>query len=401
MYTDEQIDELIKVLVERQEKINLYVLKKIAKRIREIGEVTPSDVAALTRIRATGADVRVINQELARLTALQVTEIQSIIQTVALNTYEDAKPFFDYREQPFIPFKENKQVQKVVKAIAKQTANTFINLSKSQAFMIRDLQNPEILKPTSLSKTYQSVVDEAVQAVHSNVTDYNTAIRKTMNQLIDSGIRYVTYDTKSGRKYTQRLDTAVRRNILDGVREIQQGVQDEVGKQFHSDGKELSAHRFSALDHEPFQGHQFTNENWEKLQSNQDFEDIYGQKFSGVDRIIGIWNCRHFAWSIIVGKTKPTRTKEQLQKFIEDNHKGYTLKNGKHITMYECTQLQRNYELRIRQAREGIEVAKTLKDKNLQQTYENKVKNLIRQYRLFSQDCGLRPQFDKTTIVTK
>ena len=62
-----------------------------------------------------------------------------------------------------------------------------------------------------------------------------------------------------------------------------------------ADGKELSAHANCALDHEPFQGHIFTNAEYEKLQTNNDFTDIDGNQFAGVNRIIGIWNCQILA----------------------------------------------------------------------------------------------------------
>ena len=115
-----------------------------------------------------------------------------------------------------------------------------------------------------------------------------------------------------------------------------------------TDGKELSAHVNCALDHEPFQGHQFTNKEFNKLQNNEDFQDILGNKFTGVKRIIGQFNCRHIAKSIFIGFSKPKYTPEQLRKFIDNNHAGYTFSDGKHITMYECTQMQRRMETRIR-----------------------------------------------------
>ena len=142
MLSDEALDELTRVLIERQETINTYVIRKIAHRIKQIGEVSSSDISQLIQLRNIGADVRLINETLAGLTSLQVTEIKSIIRTAALNFYLDAKPFYDYRHKAFIPYKDNKYLQREVEAIARQTARTYKNISKSQAFMIRDLKNP-------------------------------------------------------------------------------------------------------------------------------------------------------------------------------------------------------------------------------------------------------------------
>ena len=242
MLSEKAIDKLIEPLVNRQEALNNYIVTLIARRIKEIGALLPSDVLKLQQLLKSGGDVRKINKEIARITGLQEKEIKNIIKTVAEDAYIDAKPYYDYRQKSYIPFEENVELQKIIKSIQKQTVDTYVNLAKAQAFMIRDLRNPNVLKPTKFAKTYYSVIDEAVQATQQGTIDYNTAMRRTIEQLADSGIRSVTYDTPTGRRYTQRLDTAVRRNILDGIRAINQGVQDEIGKQFGADGKEITVH---------------------------------------------------------------------------------------------------------------------------------------------------------------
>lgn len=398
MLSQEAIERLAKPILDRQEAINLRILKLIAKRIMEIGELLPSDVYKLERLLKTGADVQKINNMLAETTNLQVTDIKQLIRTVALDAYIDTKPYFDYRHKPFIPFNENKPLQNVVKAIEKQTAGTYENLSKAQAFMLRDPKNPKKFIPTSPAKTYTKVVDEAIQTVQSGTENYKSTMRRTLKQLIDSGIRWVKYQTEKGRFHTQRLDTAVRRNLMDGIRNINQEVQNEVGRQFGATGKEISVHAYSAPDHEPIQGHQFTDAEWEKLQNDQPFEDILGNKFDAIKRPIGIWNCRHFAWSIIVGVTKPNYTLEQLEKFKEDNNKGYTLPNGKHYTMYECSQIQRQMETNIRRLKEGQIAARQAGDDFLAKEYQAKVSSSTKEYVAFSNACGLKYKPDRLEV---
>jgi hypothetical protein len=398
MLSDDSIEKLIQPLINRQESINTYVIKMIAKRVKEIGTLLPSDVYKLERLLKSGGDVKKINTEIARLTGLQVDEIKSIIKTVAADVYQDTKPYYDYRHKSFIPFEKNKPLQKVVNSIAKQTADAYKNLSKAQAFMIRDLQNPQVLKPTSLSETYQTVVDEAVQASQNGTVDYNTAMRRTMKQLNESGIRYVMYQAESGKVHSQRLDTAVRRNILDGIRAINQGVQDETGKQYGADGKELSVHQYPAPDHAPVQGHQFKNEEYEKMQNGESFTDVKGSKFEGFDRAIGTLNCRHFAFSIIIGYAKPNYTEQQLQDILLRNDKGYTLPNGKHLTMYQCTQEQRRLETEIRKAKDGQIMARESGDRQLAEEYQAKINKYTNQYKQFSRQCGLSVKTSKMTV---
>lgn len=399
MLSEDALENLILPIVARQEAINNFVIQTIAKRVKEIGHLLPSDVYKLERLYKSGADVKLINKEIARLTNLNEKEIKKIIKEVAKDAYKDAKPFYDYRHKSFIPFEKNEALQEVVKAVQNQTVETYMNLSKAQAFMLRDLKNPKRLIPTPLAKAYHTIIDEAVQASQQGVVDYNTAMRRTLKQLNESGIRNVVYNTESGRTYSQRLDTAVRRNVLDGIRAINQNMQDEIGKQLNTDGKEISVHANSAPDHEPIQGHQFTNEEYEKLQNNEPFEDVDGEKFGAIERPIGVLNCMHYTFSIIIGVEKPNYTKEQLQKFIEHNQKGYTTKSGKHYTMYECTQHQRELETKIRRAKDGQMMAVEAGDMKLIEEYQTKVAKITDKYNQFSKACGLSPKLDRTRVV--
>jgi len=396
MLSESALNNLIQPIIDRQEAINTYVLTQIAKRVKDIGTMLPSDIHKLERLLRSGNDVRLINKFLSDQTGLNEKAIKKLIKDIAQDSYVDAKPYYDYRHKSFIPFENNIELQKVVKAIAVTTAESYVNLSNSKAigFMIRDLKKPKILKFHSIQQTYQTVVDEAIQAVQSGVIDYNTAMRRTMQQLVDSGVRRMYWE--SG--YSQRLDTAIRRNILDGVRAINQGVQDETGKQFEADGKEITVHENSAPDHEPVQGHQFTNEEYDKLQNDKSFKDINGIKFQPIARAIGTLNCRHFTYSIIIGHSKPIHSIEELEKMKERNAKGYTAPNGKHYTMYECTQKQRELETLIRKNKDGQIAARESGDEELAKKYQAKINKYTNQYKAFSGACGLSVKLKRASV---
>ena len=396
MISDEALDALMQPIIDRQEDINTYVIETIAKRIKEIGTMSPANIKKLQLLVEMGADIRLINAELAKVTELNVRDIKAMIKTIAIDAYLDARPFYDYRHKSFIPFVENQKLQKIVTAVENVTANTYKNISNSKAlgFMMQDPKHPNQLKFQSIKDTYQNAIDRAIQAVKTGMMDYNTAIRKTVNQLAASGVRRLYWD--SG--YTQRLDTAVRRNILDGVKAINMQIQEEIGKQINADGVELSAHINSAPDHEPFQGHVFTKEEFVKLQSGASFQDVNGVGFSGVERAIGMWNCRHFTRWIIIDAHTPKYTTKQLKKMIRDNAKGYTLSNGKHLTMYECTQRQRQLETLIRYAKESQTAFRASGDKQEAKRYQAKINRYLEDYKLFSKNCGLKTDMNRIRV---
>lgn len=385
---DELIDKLIKPFMDRQEEIDQWVLEQIAKKINAIGEISQSDLWKLIKMRDTGADVQKINEELGKMTNKQVAEIKKLIQNIALQSYLDAKPFYDYRHKKYIPYKQNVKLQRMVNAIARRTQGTYKNIAKAQAFMVRDSKGN--LVQTPLAEAYQKVVDKGIQAASGGIIDYSTAMRKTLKDLINGGVQRAEYVTEKGRHHSQRLDTAVRRNVLDGIRETYQTMQNIVGEEFGADGVEITVHAYPAPDHAKIQGHEFTKKMFEeKIQQNQQFTDIHGNIYVPFKRQIGTLNCRHFAIEKVIGYSDPTYTEKQLQEILDRNEKGYTLPNGKHLTMYQCTQEQNRYELMIRKAKEGYIIANTAGDKLLAGKYKARVNDLIKKYKAFSKACGL------------
>lgn len=396
MFTDRDVDKLIQPVLMRQDNINSLIINTLADKVNEIGKLSASDIKKLQKLVLFGIDIRVLNAELARLTNLQVTDIKKIIKETALDSYIDAKYLYDYRHKPFKSIEKNTPMQNLITAIGNATAKQYVNIANSKAigFLIGDKFTHRNLKFRPIETTYQQIIDEAIQYTKTGLVDYRVAMRRALKQLSDSGVRRLSYE--SG--YTQRLDTAVRRNISDGIHAIQQAMQDEIGKQIGADAKELSAHANSALDHEPIQGHIFLNEEFEKLQNNEDFTDINNVSFTAIERAIGMWNCRHLVYAFVVGSSKPKYTQDQLNSFIEKNHEGFILPNGKHLTMYECTQMQRQLETRIRYAKEEQMVWQRSGDVDQAKKVRQKIEQLINEYKIFSKNCGLSVSPDRIKV---
>ena len=396
MLNDSQIENLIKPFVDRQIALEQYIINTIAKRVGEIGTLSKTDVYRLQQLYKISSSAKSITKEIADVLNMQEKATKSMIKDVAIKTYTDAKPFYDYRHKTQIHYEKNTRLQRSVNATAKQTADTFKNLSNSKAtgFYIRDAKNTTRLKFQSVTETYQSVVDEAVQAVQTGVLDFDTAMRRTMKQLVDSGYRRAYWD--SG--YSRRLDSTVRMNILGGIRQINQQVQLQIADEIKADGIELSAHSFSAPDHEPIQGHIFTIKEFDKMQNEMDFEDVSHNKFPSMRRPIGEWNCKHFIQAVVIAKHTPTWSLQELEELKQANAKGYTLKNGTHLSMYECTQVQRRYETDIRYAKEGYMMAKESDNEKLMEYYETRINKLNREYSQFSKDCGLKKQRNRASV---
>ena len=395
-------EKLAEPVLKRQEELYLYIIDKLARRIKKIGTILPSDLFQIENLINIGEDINDINTKLAEMVSMNIRQIDNIIDTVAKDMYKDSKEYFEYRKLVYQGYKENDSIQNAVKAIKKVTTEAcyganpytspYMNISGSHAIgmLVKDNTSDKLVLK-DLADAYKSVVDYGIQSVSFGVRDYQSVMRETMTKFTDSGLRRVVWE--SG--YTQRLDTSVRRNLLDGISKVAIAVQDIVGQQFGSDGKELTVHYNSAPDHEPFQGHQLTNAQWENLQTHLPFTDVKGNQFPAQVRAIGEMNCRHFAYSIIVGVSKPVHSDEELQEYITKNNKGYTDKQGNHLTMYECTQKQRKMELAIRKLQEQRREAKVRGDKVKENAMTDKIKKSVGEYLSFTKSCGLKPRQDR------
>ena len=126
--------------------------------------------------------------------------------------------------------------------------------------------------------------------------------------------------------------------------------------------------------------------------------DVDLNLFPPMERAIGMWNCRHFTFSIIIGVYPRNYSQEELDKILRENAKGHTY-NKKHYTMYQLTQLQRQYELEIRRAKDGWIAAKRLGDDKLMEDYENKVNQTMNEYQVFNADTGLSFKYQNIYVA--
>lgn len=100
--------------------------------------------------------------------------------------------------------------------------------------------------------------------VFSGATDYNTAIRQATKHLADKGTRVIDYE--SG--VHTSLEAATRRNIMGGLGLMQEQITAATHDDMGCDGWEISAHANSAPDHEPIQGKQYSDAEYQSLNNS-------------------------------------------------------------------------------------------------------------------------------------
>jgi len=284
---------------------------------------------------------------------------------------------FDIRQFPgrAVPFHKNEAIQQIVAAAVKLAQDDFTNLTQTIG-MVDPFGNA-----MPLQSAYRACIDYAFEQVFTGAADYNTAIRRATKNLAKMGVRVIDYE--SG--VHTSLEAAVRRNIMGGLGLMNEKIEQQNHDDLGCDGWEISAHANSAPDHEPIQGRQYSDAEYEALNNS-------------LVRRIGTLNCGHAAFPIILGVNSPQYTPEELEKFRADNEKGVTI-DGRRYTMYEATQMQRRIERSIRTQKRRILVDESAGDQDKLLTDRIRFQRLRQEYKRFSRAAGLRTEPERARVT--
>lgn len=384
---EKQLDKVLEAYYNRYNKFNEKVLKTLGETVKEIGDMEPSEVHQLSQQIKYSEDINKLIQELSDITDLSSQDIETLFEKFARENVEFSEAYYEAQEKEYKNYDDNVRLKRMVESIKNNTKDTMVNLSNTSAigFVYKDNFGNKSFK--GLQKTYYDLVDEAVYQVATGTVDYNKAMRNVLNGLADSGIR--TREEKIGYKsgYSRRLDSAIKQNILDGLRKVNIDIQSQIGNEIGADGIEITAHTLCAPDHIPYQGRQYTKEEFEKI---NDYE---------LDRPIatGMYNCRHFAMQVVLGVDEPMYSKEDLKRFEEESFSKVKY-NGKTYTKYEATQIQRQLETAIRKQKDRQIVAKASGDTEGVRIAQQKISSLTNEYVKFSNTIDLKVYKDRLTV---
>lgn len=318
-------------------ELEVRIMTDIVRRIKENGFASASVDWQISRLQQLGMaeeDIRGWIQS-----ALQATdaEMDRIFSDEVYKQYYEQEHFFKLAGMQQIPLEENFVLQQLIEATKKQVQGEYKNLTGSMGFAIRNPATGRI-QSSPLMEYYRTTMDQAVIDIKSGAFDYNTVLKRTVNQMTASGLRYIEYD--SGHR--DRIDVAARRAILTGFRQVQSQIMEQVAEQLGTDIFEVSYHVGARPTHQPWQG---------KAWSMQELKQVCG--LGEITGLKGI-NCYHDFKPIPPG-AKRTYTDEQLQKMLdaENTPREY---NGKQYTTYEALQQQRKMERGMRAQRQKIKL---------------------------------------------
>lgn len=375
MKDDKKLNTVLEKFFNRFNGYNTKVLETLGNVVKQFDGLTATQAHQLAQELKMGKDLYELENELAKISGKSIKDIDVLFEKVAKENVEFSEVYFKAKNKEYISYEDNEHLQDFVASVKKQAGETFTNLSQSSntGFVLKDAQGNATYKP--LADVYNNLIDEAVYNVSIGVQDYQSAMRNTIRGLADSGVKIHEEKLNYKNGYNVRIDSAVRQSILTGLRQINIGVQEEIGERLGADGVEISAHYPCAEDHLPIQGKQFSKEKFEKLNGS-------------LDRPIGEYNCRHFVFSVILGVQEPSYSKSMLKDFRQRSLEKVEYE-GKTYTKYEATQVQRKLETAIRKQKDRQIIARASGDKNEIAKAQGKIRALTKEYNNFSKTAGL------------
>jgi len=361
-------------------ELELATMSDIVERISYNLKITSLTDWQINRVYQLGVGKEVIKRNIQRTLGLTSESIDKIYKTTLAEEYVRFKPVYQKLGESFIPYKQNKPLQQLVKGVKAQTKGELKNITQSMGFSVKSATGKREFLP--IADYYQKTLDKAATQILTGTADYNTVLKKTVREMTNSGLRTVDY--ASG--WTNRVDVAARRAVLTGYRQVVGEINKENAEKLDTDLYEVSFHSGARPSHQEWEGGVYTMD---------ELISICG--YGEVDGLMGA-NCYHDITPFIEGVSVRTYTDEELEKMKAEENEPKEF-NGKEYNAYEAQQRQRALETNLRAKREEIALLEkggaSAEDIDAAKA---KYRAVSDEYSKFSKSMGIPQQRDRINI---
>ena len=352
------------------------IMEDVIRRIKKAGEITSTADYQINRLIEMGKSREEVERIIKEALGATWPEMFEMYDKVAEWEYVRNREIYEQVNDDFLTPEDNKWLRQITEAARKQTKDTLVNMAQSYGFSVL-MAGKRVFTP--FAEYYQKYVDTAIQDVVTGGTDYNSAIRKVVTQMTNSGLRVVDY--ASG--HTNREDVAARRAVITGVNQITAQVSEHNAEKLDTEYFEVSWHPCARPDHQTWQGRVF---------SKKELGTVCG--YGTVTGLCGA-NCRHTFHPFIPGVSERLYPDDWLE---EQNKREAQTKewNGKQLNAYEQTQQQRKMETAMRAQRQKIRLLEEAgADKDDIMLEKAKYQGQLNEYKQISKKMGLVEQRER------
>lgn len=384
MLTGDEIESLPIGLEKLFRGLEKRVMRDIIRRLKAAGEITRSTDWQIYRSAELGKTIDEIKKEIAETLDGGDDEVERLFDEAAKTSWARDKKLYKSVGQTPIAYKDNETLKQLVAAVKAQTSDELRNITGTLGVATA---NKGRIKTVSLTEYFTDTLDNAALDISSGAFDYNTVLKHTVTELVNSGIRTINYDSVSKRPTTARVDVAARRAVMTGVNQLTAKISEDNAKTLGTDMYEVSAHSCCRPEHVEWQGGWYTM---------AQLKSVCG--YGRVDGLKGA-NCGHSFDPVIPGVSEPSYTPEELRKMRAEESKKHEY-NGKEYTKYEASQRQRRLERTIAARRHAVDLLEEGgADEQTIQTARASFQAVSQEYTRFSKAMGLPQQRERVGLA--
>lgn len=377
--------EALPIGIEKQfRSLEKRIMRDIVRRLKANGEITRSADWQILRASELGKGMNEIRKEISDSLGESEDEVDRLFENAAKTDWTRCRSLYKAVDQTTVAYRDNDVLLQLVSAIKSQAKEEFRNITGTLGVATA---NKGRIKTVSLTEYFTDTLDGAMLDIASGAFDYNTVLKRTVTELVNSGIRTINYDSVSKRPTTARIDVAARRAVMTGINQLTGRIAEDNAKTLGTDMYEVSAHSCCRPEHVEWQGGWYTMEQLKTVCG-------YGK----VDGLKGA-NCGHDFDPVIPGLSEPSYTPEELERMRKDEAEKHTY-NGKEYTKYEASQRQRRLE---RTAAARIHAVDLLKEGGADETTIRDAKiaaqAVSQEYTRFSKAMGLTEQRERIGLA--
>lgn len=291
------------------------VIQDIVRRIKKNGSITSTADYQINRLIEMGKSSEEVERILKESLDATWPEMFKLYDDVTEWQYVRNKDIYEQVNREFVPPEDNEWLIQISESVKEQTKDELKNLAQSYGFTVM-MGSKRVFTP--FAEYYQKYVDAAIMDVISGDFDYNTVLRRVVNQMTNSGLRTVDY--ASG--WSNRAPVAVRRAVMTGISQITGKINERNAEILGTNHYEVSWHASARPSHRIWQG---------KVYSYQELVDVCG--LGSGEGLCG-WNCYHEYYPFIPGISERLYSDEWL---AEQNRKEDQLRIHPNLINCNCS----------------------------------------------------------------
>ena len=320
MLTPEYLASCMNTLLGMYDELNTAIVEDIARRIVKTGVVTESAKWQAKQLQEAGGTLDWTIKQVSGVTGWSDTEIERLFREAGVKSINNDA-------QPLIRAGLN-----VTKNLSESMADRlFAEILKTQG----NVNNLTMTTGVTAKNLYLEATTMAHMKVSSGAFSYQEAIRQAVKYAATDGSMVLYANGGS-----TMLDVAVRRSVLTGVNQTAAVLTEIYAGDIGAEYYETTAHAGARPTHEEWQGQVFKIEGDTSEYPN--FEEVTGYGTAG--GLCGV-NCRHSFHPFFPGISESAYSKELLSQYNERRYEY----DGEELTDYECSQVQRGMERKIRE----------------------------------------------------